>query len=459
MTNHSAAPPSQARFLQGSIMRHVVIMTLTGALGLMAVFMVDLADLFYLARLGNTDITAAIGFAGTLAFANLSLSIGTGIAAAALVARNLGARQPERARDFATSTLLFTLLVSGSYTLLVALFLDPILRMLGATGEALHQAKIFIWTLTPGFVMLSCALSCSFSLRGLGDARRAMYITLTAALTTLVLDPIFIFGFHWGIQGAAAANAIADILAGIQGLNGLARTHKFLNRPSFRGLARDFPAIWQIAFPAVLTQLATPFAVAYSNSVIAPYGNDVVTASTIVGRLVPVAYGVVFSLSGSVGPIIGQNFGGKNFDRVVQTLRDGITFALIYTLVTSFILFLLRNQVVAIFNASPRAAELVVFFCTWIAGSWALAGMQFVASAAFNNLGRPALSTWLNWGKATLGTIPFALIGGAYAGPEGIMAGMALGSVLFGLAATLMAFSLVNGLRRSATTSALAAEA
>ena len=127
-----------------------------------------------------------------------------------------------------------------------------------------------------------------------------------SAITTLILDPIFIFGFHWGIQGAAAANAIADILAGLQGLNGLARTHKFLKRFSWGGFKRDLPAIWQIAFPAVLTQLATPFVAAYSTYVIAPYGNDVVTASTIIGRLVPVAFGVVFSLSGSVGPIIGS---------------------------------------------------------------------------------------------------------------------------------------------------------
>lgn len=459
MTKSPAGYPVHARFLQGSIMRHVVVMTLTGALGLMAVFLVDLADLFYLARLGDTNITAAIGFAGTLAFANLSLSIGTGIASAALVARNLGAKQTERARDFATNTLVFTLLVSGGYTLLVAIFIDPILRMLGASGEALHQAKIFIWTLTPGFILLSCALSCSFSLRGLGDAKRAMYITLTAAITTLILDPIFIFGFHWGIQGAAAANAIADILAGLQGLNGLARTHKFLKRFSWGGFKRDLPAIWQIAFPAVLTQLATPFVAAYSTYVIAPYGNDVVTASTIIGRLVPVAFGVVFSLSGSVGPIIGQNFGAKNFGRVVQTLRDGISFALGYTLATSFILFLLRDKVTEIFNATPRAAELVIFFCTWIAVSWALAGMQFVASAAFNNLGRPALSTWLNWGKATLGTIPFALAGATYAGPKGIMVGIAIGSVLFGLLSTLMAFTLVNGLRRAAEASTRPAEA
>src|SRR5262245_30216941 len=83
-------PQRQARFVSVPIMRHVTVMTLTGALGLMAMFLVDLADLFFLSLLGKTEITAAIGYAGTLSFANLSLSIGTGISAAALVSRNLG---------------------------------------------------------------------------------------------------------------------------------------------------------------------------------------------------------------------------------------------------------------------------------------------------------------------------------------------------------------------------------
>ena len=74
-------PMRQARFLNGSIMKHVVVMTPTGAFGLMAMFLVDLADLFFLSLLGKTEVTAAIGYAGTIAFANLSLSIGSGIAA------------------------------------------------------------------------------------------------------------------------------------------------------------------------------------------------------------------------------------------------------------------------------------------------------------------------------------------------------------------------------------------
>jgi hypothetical protein len=90
--SEAAAPAMPARFVSGSTMRHVAVMTFTGALGLMAMFLVDLLDLFYLSLLGRTEVTAAIGYAGIIAFANLSMSIGTGIAAAALVARNLGAR-------------------------------------------------------------------------------------------------------------------------------------------------------------------------------------------------------------------------------------------------------------------------------------------------------------------------------------------------------------------------------
>ncbi len=188
---------TEARFVTGSTMRHVVIMTFTGALGLMALFLVDLADLFFLSLLNQTEITAAVGYAGTIVFANLSISIGSGIAAAALVARNLGAGQPDRARDFATSSLMFSLLISAATTVIIAVASHWLLDLLGAKGEAKHLALLFIWTLTPGYVLLAGAVCCSFILRGLGDPKRAMYITLAAAIVTALVDPLFIFGFGW----------------------------------------------------------------------------------------------------------------------------------------------------------------------------------------------------------------------------------------------------------------------
>ncbi len=425
-------------------------MTLTGAIGLMAMFAVDLADLYFLSLLNDTNVTAAIGFAGTLVFANLSMGLGIGIAAAALVARNLGARQPERAREFATSTLLFALLVSAAYTIGVAIFAKPFLALLGAQGEALQLATRFIWTLTPGFILLTGAINCSFCLRGLGDPMRAMYITLSTAVMTAILDPILIFWFGLGIQGAAVANVIAYAVAFGIGLHGLVGVHKFIGRLSFAGLRRDFRDIWSIAFPSILTQLATPFAGAYTTYAVAPFGNEVVAATAVVGRIVPVTFGIVFALSGSVGPIIGQNFGAGNMGRVRQALVDGLKFSAVYTLLTSSLLFLFRHQLSDAFLAAGRTKDLILFFCTFIAVSWAFAGAQFVANAAFNNLGRASLSTWTNWGKATFGTIPFAIAGAAWAGAEGLMAGVALGAVIFGVASIWLAFKIVDNLKLKA---------
>ncbi len=433
-----------AIFLQGSIFKHVVVMTLTGALGLMTLFVVDLADLYYLSSLNNTNIKAAIGFAGALSFANLSLCIGTGIASAALVARNLGAGQLNRAKEFSTSAMAVSLAMSAAYTLVIDIFLGPILSLMGATGETAYQAKIFIYTLSPGFIFLGGALACSFSLRGLGDARRAMYVTLSSAIITLILDPIFIFVFGWGVAGAAAANAISYALCFGVGIYGLRFVHKFHTPFTIAGFKRDFPAIWAIALPSVIAQLATPFAAAYMNYALAPYGDEIVAAGTVVNRVVPVAFGVVFALAGAVGPIIGQNFGAKNFSRVKRTLRDGLIFAIIYSGVMAFLLFLLRGKIIEAFHVTGRAAELVSFFTTWISVSWAFIGGLFVANAAFNNLGKPVYSTWANWGRATLGTVPFAILGAIWGGPEGVLIGTAIGGTIFGLGAMVVAYWLVH---------------
>lgn len=444
----SEAQRREAPFVTGPIMRHIAVMTFTGALGLMALFLVDLADLYFLSLLGKTEITAAIGYAGTIVFANLSLSIGTGIAAAILVARNLGAGRPERAREFATSCLVFAMFLSGVITIVMVFCADPLLRFLGAHGEALHLAKLFIWTASPGFVMLAGALACSFILRGLGDPRRAMYVTLTAAIMIAILDPIFIFVLGWGIQGAAAATALSDCAAFLVGFHGVRRAHNFFAPAGIKRLQFDAREIAGYAVPAMLTQLATPFANAYVTRAVAPFGDEAVAAAAIIGRLIPVAFGIIFALSGSVGPIIGQNAGAGLPARVRRALSDGILFATLYTLITSAILFVFRHQIADAFNAAGYTRELVVFFCTFIAVSWAFAGAQFVANAACNNLGHPNHSTAFNWGKATIGTIPFALYGASLAGPEGVLAGTAIGSVIFGVASVAWGYRIVRQFER-----------
>ena len=159
----------------------------------------------------------------------------------------------------------------------------------------------------------------------------------------------------------------------------------------------------------------------------------------------PVAFGALFALSGAVGPIIGQNAGAGLKDRLRETLTASLKFITGYVLVVWAALALFSGEIAALFGASGAAQSLIVFFCVFAAGSFLFNGALFVANAAFNNLGHATLSTLFNWGRSTLGTIPFVWIGGRMGGAEGVIAGWGVGAVAFGVAALIVAFRRIDG--------------
>jgi putative MATE family efflux protein len=437
-----------ARFVTGSIGRHVVVMTMTAAIGLMSLFLVDFADLYFLSLLGETAITSAIGFAGLFAFASMSISIGIGIAGSALTAQNLGAGRRDVARRFATSSLVIAAVVPLATSVVIFIFAKDILFLLGARGAALDYGVTYLHTVAIGFPLLGAAISCSFGLRAIGDPKRAMYVTLATAIGNGVLDPIFIFGLDMSIQGAALATVIADLMSFAIGFYGLKKAHDFIIPVRVSIVLSDVKYIAQIATPATLTQLATPFSIGYITWASAPFGDEAVAGVAIINRLVPVAFGIVFSLSGAVGPIVGQNFGAGDFTRVRVAVNRAMQFNLVYTTIVAAILWMLADNIPGWFLAKGDAITVIVLFCSGLSLSWIFAGAQFVAQAAFNNLEKPKWSMYFNWGKATLGTIPFVIISVKTWGFVGIIIGYSIGSVVFGILATISIYVFVQKLEQ-----------
>ena len=132
-----------------------------------------------------------------------------------------------------------------------------------------------------------------------------------------------------------------------------------------------------------------------------------------------------------VGPIIGQNFGAGQHDRVRGTFRDAMIFTALVVVFVAGVLFVIREPIAALFDADGITKELVFLFCGPLALAFFFNGVIFVGNAAFNNLGHPFYSTWINWGRHTLGTIPFVILGGMWFGAPGILFGQALGGVIF----------------------------
>jgi putative MATE family efflux protein len=444
-----AAEAPLPRFVTGSTMRHVVVMTATGAVGLVAIFFVDLLSLVYISWLGDPSLTAGVGLATIVLFLATSINVGLMIAIGALVSRALGAGERARARRLGGTTTVHMALAAMLLAAGLLAVTPTLLGLLGAGAETARVAERFLWITLPSNVLLAVGMGLSGVLRAVGDATRAMYVTLSGAVVTVALDPLLIFGFGLGTDGAALATVVSRSLFALVGLHGAVRVHDLVAWPRLDEFLADFRPMYAIAGPAVLTNVATPVASAFFAGILARFGDGAIAGIAVVDRLVPVAFGGIFALSGAIGPILGQNWGAGRFGRMRQALRDGILFLGVYVAVVWAVLLALRWPLAALFRAEGVAADIVTFFCLISGPTWFFVGLLFLANASFNNLGSPILSTLFNWGRATLGTMPFAWLGADLGGPEGAFLGWTLGSCLFGSAAILTAFRTVAKLERS----------
>ncbi len=441
-----AAPPPPPRFVTGSTMRHVVVMASTGAVGLVAVFVVDLLNLFYISMLGQKPIAAAVGFAGVVGFLQSSVAIGLMIGITAVVSRTIGAGRMQDARRIASGSLVVMTGLMLALGLLTVAVLNPLLGALGAVGDTRELAAQFLRITSPSLPLIAAGMCMSGLLRAVGDARRAMNVTLVAAFVTAGVDPVLIFGLHLGLTGAAISTVISRCVLLGMGWHGAVRKHDLVGRFEPAALPADLRLVATVAGPAVLTNLATPIGATYVTHSMAVFGTAAIAGQATIDRISPVAFGLVYALTGAVGPILAQNLGAGRADRVNAALRDSLVFVVVAVTAAWAILALAQGGVVHAFHAEGETAILIRLFCSWLAASFLFTGALFVANAAFNNLGYPLLSTFFNWGRATLGTIPFVTIGAGY-GPAGVLIGQAAGSVLFGLAAVTVAFRVVGRLK------------
>ena len=435
---------AEAKFLTGNLFRHVTVMSLTASLGLMAVFIVDFVDMIFISMLGKAELAAAIGYAGALLFFTTSFGIGLAIAAGALVARALGADDDQLARERTTHALSFGLVFGILFAGLFWMFLEPMVALLGAKGETAELAVHYLNILIPSVPFLMLGMMGGAVLRAHGDARRAMMATIAGGVVNAVLDPILIFGLNLDLTGAAIASFIARIVIAWMALAPLLRIYGGITWPHVAGMKRDLMPILSIAFPAILAQIATPVGQAFVTRAMAGYGEAAVAGMAVVGRLTPVAFGVVFALSGAVGPILGQNYGAGNMARVRRGFNASVLFVAIVILLVSAILFLTRGLIADLFAAEGLTRELIYLFCGPLSLAFFFPGVLFVANAAFNNLGHPFLSTFTNWGRNAVALIPLVWLGAWAFDAKGVLIGQSVAGVLFGVVAWILALRVIS---------------
>ncbi|MDG2258012.1 MAG: MATE family efflux transporter [Paracoccaceae bacterium] len=434
----------QAKFLTGNLTKHIVTMSVTASIGFIALFIVDLVDMLFISMLGIDELAAAVGFAGAILFMTTSLSIGLGIAGGAMVAKALGEGSEERAKEVLTHVLIIGFLFAVVIAALIYWQLETLTSLVGATGNTQQLAISYLQYLVPTMPILMLGIVASAALRSHGAAKQSMWVTLIAGVVNAILDPIFIFGLDMGLDGAAIASAISRLaMAGVAMWYIFAR---FGGLTSFRsgGVIRDFMPIATIALPAMLANVATPIGSAYVTRAASSFGEEAVAGMAIIGRVTPIAFAMIFAMSGAIGPIIGQNFGARQFTRVREAFNRSIILVVIYVFPVVAVLYLLRAPIADMFNASGTSRELIFLFCGPISLAWIFNGIIFIGNASYNNLGHPFYSTWVNWGRNTLGIFPFVYFGAELWGAAGVLIGQMTGGVFVAIFSFILAERLMR---------------
>ncbi|MFT4962552.1 MAG: putative MATE family efflux protein [Paracoccaceae bacterium] len=436
----------QGRFLTGSTMGHVARMTLAGAMGITFVFLVDAANLFWVSQLGAPKLVAAIGFAFAIQFFSVSSGIGLMIAAIALIARGIGKGDREQARRHATSSAAIAFVIQTLMAGIVIYFRHDILAMVGATGETAALAARYLAVSLPSLGIMAISMIANGALRAEGAAKRSMFVTLISGMVSMVLDPFLIY--QWGLDGAAMGLNISRFVMLVVALRFAVGTHDLMARLRLADVIETLRPFLIIAVPAIMAQMAMPVGNYLLTSVMAPYGDDAMAGWAVVGRLTVVAFGGIFSLSGAIGGIFGQNYGAGNYERLRTTYRDAIIFGLAYSLVTWIVLASASSLVISAFDLSPLGGDIVASFTTVGAGAFLMASALFVSNSAFNALGRPSWATLTNWLRDGVISLPLAILLAGWYGATGVIYAQAVASVIVGALAGWLGWRYVVGLGR-----------
>jgi putative MATE family efflux protein len=410
-------------------------MTIPMIYGMVLLMTFNLVDTFFVGLLGTLPL-AAISFTFPITFTLISLMIGLGIGTSAVIAKFLGAKDLDSAKDVATIALYLAAAIVCFVSFLGYYFADSIFSLIGAKAELLpliHQ-YMDVWFL--GSIGLIGPMIGNAVLRASGDTKTPSIVMGSAGLINAVLDPVLIFGFGpvpaLGIQGAAIATLISWFigLALILYILAVKRQLVHLFIPTLAVVSRSIKQILHIGLPAAGANMLTPIAAGVMTAIIATYGESAVAAFGVGSRIESIASLLVLALSMTLPPFISQNFGAGNMQRVADGFQSAVKFVLAWQLVIYVLLVATAPWIAAAFSKEQSVAEVITLFLWLLPLGYGMQGVIILTNSSFNALHKPMIALGLSIVRLFVFYLPLAYLGSLYFGLHGLFVGALIGQFL-----------------------------
>lgn len=401
----------------------------------------NMVDSIFIGR--GVGTMAISGLALTFPLMNLSAAFGSlvGVGASTLISVRLGQKDYDTAQRVLGNVFVLNILLGVVFMVVMLAFLDPILYFFGGSDQTVDYARDYMQVILIGNIVTHLYFGLNAVLRSSGHPQKAMYATVATVVVNTILDPLFIYGFDWGIRGAAIATVMAQLLSLVWQLKQFSNKEDLLHfhRGIFKLKRKIVFGSLSIGMSPFLMNLAACFIVILINQGLKKHGGDLaIGVYGIVNRLVFIVVMIVMGLNQGMQPIAGYNFGARQYERVNKVLKLTIAYA---TGVTSFgflVGMLVPDVVVGIFTSDAELIELAARGLRIVVMFFPVIGFQMVTSNFFQSIGIAGKAIFLSLTRQLLILLPCLLVLPRFFGVEGVWYSMPVSDLLASLIALAM---------------------
>lgn len=407
----------------------------------------NIVDQFFIGRSVGELGNAATNIAFPLSIACVAIALLFGIGGASAFNLSMGKKETDKAVSYLGNAVVMLFGCGIILLLITQLFLQPMLRFFGSPENVMEYAGIYTRIVSLGFPFLIVTTGGAHLIRADGRPQVAMMCNLSGAIINTILDALFVFGFHWGMAGAAAATVVGQVFSGLLAIWFLShcrsvkirRENLVLHGENIIRIISLGAAPCSNQLGMMIVQIVMNKSLKYYGSLSA-YGEAIPIACVgIITKVNQVFMSFIIGISQGLQPIVSFNYGAKKYNRV----KKGYFLAIITGFLLSLFAFAMfqfaPRQIISIFgNGTPEYYEFAVHYFRIFLFFTFLNFMQPITSNFFTSIGKPKGGVFLSLTRQILFLLPLILIFPIFMGIDGIMYAGPIADLMAGVVAITM---------------------
>ena len=424
----------------GPVSGSILSMMLPMALGILVMIGYGLVDAYFIGQLGYAQL-AAVSYAFPVWFVAAGIVMGLGTGTSSVLSRFIGAGDTKSVKQIATHSMILAVLAGAVVTAIGLVSIESLFGLLGANEETMPFVKSYMTIYYWGSLFLGIPFIGNSILRANGDAKTPSLLVAFSAIVNAVLDPILIFGWfgfpEMGVAGAALASVISTVAFLLASLWVLIFRDNLLTSigHSLSSMISSWKQVLHVGLPAIASNLIAPVSSALVTALVSTYGQEAVAAYGLAGRIEALVIVLLMALGGATAPYVGQNYGAKKFDRLVDGFKFSARFALFYSIFCILLLYFISSTILGVFTDNEdviRLAMIQLMICPW---GYGFLGIASICNGSFNAFARPLPAMTISISRTLVIYVPLAYLLAYYFGFQGIHIAQVLANIFAGCVA------------------------